>query len=136
MENYENLNVWPRRCKASQVSSAIFIEAFVGKNVELNSMRLKIFNCGSIYIMFYWNMSRFLFDCVSYDLALSFQHPKIQLLPVHFTFSFCSIESFLGSLSKSLQSLDRDSRNNWQRDVIRECARFWWALIRRSNFMR
>ena len=32
MSHYESDNVWPRRCKATQVSSAIFIEAFIGKN--------------------------------------------------------------------------------------------------------
>jgi len=32
MEDFEVGQLWPRRCKASQVSSAIFIEDFIGKN--------------------------------------------------------------------------------------------------------
>ena len=44
MERYENENVWPRRCKASQVSSAIFIEAFIGKIPLYNDVtKCKVF---------------------------------------------------------------------------------------------
>ena len=37
MSHYESDNVWPRRCKATQVSSAIFIEAFIGKKSRVPS---------------------------------------------------------------------------------------------------